>query len=169
MGLQLKLKALGASTWSYRVASTFIYMMFFYVPKLKRNLIFVSCLDKSGHICEFGNSKCNIKFHNISVGLGHLQADLYLLSLDDYSVMNVNDVTHKRKRDDETSSKLWHCRLGHISWGRIERLIREEILHSLDLSELDQQCVYYIKGKFIVLRGNSLRRLRKELLGVWAY
>ena len=136
---------------------------------MKRNLISVSRLDKSGHICEFGNSKCNIKFHNISVGLGHLQGDLYLLSLDDYSVMNVNDVTHKRKRDDETSSKLWHCRLGHILRGRIERLIREEILHSLDLFELDQQCVYCIKGKFIVLRGNSLRRLRKELLGVWAY
>ena len=34
----------------------------FYVPKLKRNLISVSRLDKSGHICEFGNSKCNISF-----------------------------------------------------------------------------------------------------------
>ena len=90
-----------------------------YVPSLKRNLISVSRLDKSGHICEFGNSKCNIKLHNISVGLGHLQGDLYLLSLDDYSVMNVNDVTHKRKRDDETSSKLWHCRLGHISRGEL--------------------------------------------------
>ena len=88
-------------------------------------------------MCEFENSVCNIKFHNISVGLGHLQGDLYLLSLDDYSMMNVNDVMHKRKCDDETSLKLWHCRLGHISRGRIERLIREEILHSLDLSELD--------------------------------
>ena len=120
-----------------------------YVPSLKRNLISVSRLDKSGHICEFGNSVCNIKFHNLSVGLGHLQGDLYLLSLDKvYSAMNVDDVSHKRKRDDETSSKLWHCRLGHISRGRIERLIREEILHSLDLSELDQQCVDCIKGKF---------------------
>jgi hypothetical protein len=52
-----------------------------YVPILKRNLISVSRLDKLGHICEFGNSKCNIKFHNIFVGLGHLQGELYLLSL----------------------------------------------------------------------------------------
>ena len=43
-----------------------------YVPSLKRNLISISRLDKSGHICEFGNSVCNIKFHNLSVGLGHL-------------------------------------------------------------------------------------------------
>ena len=47
-----------------------------YVPSLKRNLISISYLDRSGHICEFGNSKCNIKLHNISVGLGHLQGDI---------------------------------------------------------------------------------------------
>ena len=63
---------------------------------------------------------------------------IFICSLDDYSVMNVNDVTHKHKRDDEASLKLWHNRSGHISRGRIERLIREEILLSLNLSELDQ-------------------------------
>ena len=69
---------------------------------------------------------CNIKFHNLSVGLVHLHGDLYLLSLYNVcSAMNVDDVSHKRKRDDETSSKLWHCRLGHISRGGIECLIRE--------------------------------------------
>jgi hypothetical protein len=52
-----------------------------YAPSLKRNLISISCLDKSGHICEFGNSKCNIKLHNICLGVGHLQDDLYFLSL----------------------------------------------------------------------------------------
>ena len=43
-----------------------------YVPSLKRNIISISRLDKSGHMCEFGNSVCNVKFHNINVGLGHL-------------------------------------------------------------------------------------------------
>jgi hypothetical protein len=92
---------------------------------------------------------CNIKFHNICVGLGHLQGKLYLLSLHkEYSTMNMCDVTNKRKHDDETFLKLWHYRLGHISRWRIECLIREEILHSLDLSDLDQQSIDCIKGKF---------------------
>ena len=99
-------------------------------------------------MCEFGNSVCNIKFHNISVGLGHLQVDLYLLSLgDNYSVMNVCDTMHKRKRDNETSSKLWHCRLGHISKGRMERLIKDEILQELDFSD-SEQYISCIKGKY---------------------
>ena len=61
--------------------------------------------------------------------------------------MNVSDVNHKRKRGNETSSKLWHSRLGHISKGRMECLIREEILPKLEFSDLDQ-CVDCIKGKF---------------------
>jgi hypothetical protein len=46
-----------------------------------------------------------------------------------------------------TSSKLWHSHLCHISWGRIDRLIKEEILHPLDFSNFDQ-CIECIKGKF---------------------
>ena len=62
-------------------------------------------------------------------------------------MMNVSDVNHKRKRGNETSSKLWHFRLGHISKGRMECLIREEILPKLDFSDLEQ-CVDCTKGKF---------------------
>ena len=45
---------------------------------------------------------------------------------------------NKRKRcDSETSAKLWHCHLGYISKGRIERLIKENILHPLDFLDVD--------------------------------
>jgi hypothetical protein len=55
----------------------------------------------------------------------------------------------KRKRnDDEVSSKLWHFRLGHISRGRIKRLVKEEILQPLDFTDLEK-CVDCIKGKFV--------------------
>ena len=39
------------------------------------------------------------------------------------------------------------CRLDHISKGRMERLIKEEILHPLDFSDLDHR-IDCIKGKF---------------------
>ena len=55
----------------------------------------------------------------------------------------------KRKRcDSETSAKLWHCRLGHILRGRIERLIKENILHLLDFSDVEY-CINCIEGKNI--------------------
>jgi hypothetical protein len=66
---------------------------------------------------------------------------------------NMNDstsanVTKKWKRIDDASSKLWHCRLGHISRGRIERLIKESILPHLEFSDLEQ-CVDCIKEKYV--------------------
>ena len=42
---------------------------------------------------------------------------------------------------------MWHCCLDYVS-GRIERLIKEEILHPLDFSVFDQ-CIQCIKGKYV--------------------
>jgi hypothetical protein len=54
-----------------------------YVPSLQMNLISVSCLDKDGYDCHFGNDKCKITFNNACVGCAILQNELYLLSLRD--------------------------------------------------------------------------------------
>ena len=88
-------------------------------------------------------------FNHKCVGLAFLQDKLYLLSLCE----NVNDspstdVTNKRKRIDTVSSKLWHCRLGHISRGRIERLIKKSILPPLEFLDLEQ-CIDCIKEKYV--------------------
>jgi hypothetical protein len=64
----------------------------------------------------------------------------------------VCDVTNKRRRimtsDNETSSKLWQFHLGHISRGRMECLIKEEILTLSDFSDLGH-CIECIKGKYV--------------------
>ena len=44
--------------------------------------------------------------------------------------------------------KLWHCRLGHISRERIERLVKNEINPPLEFSDLEQ-CIECINRKFI--------------------
>jgi len=46
----------------------------------------------------------------------------------------------------EQSVFLWHKRLGHISRERMERLIKNKILHDLDFTDLNI-CVDSIKGK----------------------
>ena len=100
----------------------------FYVPSVKRNLISVTLLDNDGYSCNFGDGKCLISFNNNVVGHAFRHDKLYVLSLNESSAFNVCNVSKKRKSINETSSKLWHCRLGHISRGRIERLIKEQIL-----------------------------------------
>jgi hypothetical protein len=104
-----------------------------YVPSLKRNLISVFSLDTSGYITEFGNIKCIIKFYYIQIFIAPLVDKLYMISPD--SVMNVCDKSNKCKYNNETSPKLWHCRLSHILKGEMERLFKEEILQPLDFLE----------------------------------
>jgi hypothetical protein len=73
------------------------------------------------------------------VGCAFRHDKLYLLSIKDFinvvsseNNVNVSSSKNKRKRFNDVSSKLWHRRLGHISRGRIERLVKESILSPLD-------------------------------------
>jgi hypothetical protein len=99
-----------------------------------------------------GTKKYTIKFDDVIIGLAPRRGMLYMLSLNDFSVMNVCDVTNKRRRittnDNETFSKLWHCHLGHILRERIEHLIKEEILVPLNFSDLGH-CIECIKEKYV--------------------
>ena len=128
-----------------------------YVPSLQRNLISMSKLDDDTIACHFGDGKCKIQVNSECVGLAFRQDKLYLLSLsenvnavcsENKNASSYENVTKKRKRIDAISSKLWHCRLGHISRGRIEHLVTASILPPLEFSDLEQ-CIDCIKGKFV--------------------
>ena len=108
-------------------------------------MISVSKLDHDGYDCHFENGKCQILFNNKCVGLAFRQDELYLLSLRENvnsvcdvneNVSSSNNANRKRKRAHDALSKLWHCRLGHISRGRIERLVKNDILPPLEFSDL---------------------------------
>ena len=64
------------------------------------------------------------------------------------NVSSSADVNIKRKRAHDASSKLWHYRLSHISRGRIERLVKNDILPPLDFSDLEQ-CKECLKEKYV--------------------
>jgi hypothetical protein len=55
----------------------------------------VSLFEDDGFECLFGSNKCTIKFNNKVVGLAPGQGMLYMLSLNDFPVVNVCDVTNK--------------------------------------------------------------------------
>ena len=121
----------------------------FYVPSFKRNLVYVSRLDKSSYSCSFGNGKVSLFQYSNMIGTGSLVDDLYKL---DINVSHINESLHasncgtKRKLTDENPSMLWHRRLEHISKQRMKRLVLEGILYSLDFVNF-KMCIDCIKGK----------------------
>jgi hypothetical protein len=90
---------------------------------------------------HFGNGKCETISNNESVGIDVQKQDLYLLSLRENVnyICDVNgdvpssvEAKRKRKRTQDALSNLWHCRLGHILRGRIERPLKNDMLPPLE-------------------------------------
>ncbi|GKB59637.1 putative RNA-directed DNA polymerase [Tanacetum coccineum] len=126
-----------------------------YVPSITRNLISVPKLLLHDYEFMFGYYGLKVYFNSRLIGTGSLDNNLIKLQLDSnfekpLLSMDANVISNgKRKHlDEESSSRLWHKRLGHISKDRMQRLIKEGILHHLDFSDFNQ-CVEYICGPFI--------------------
>ena len=84
------------------------------------------------------------------IGSGTLYDGLYRLNLDNLYVETLmtshHNVGTKCSLVNECSAFLWFKRLGHISKQRMKRLVKNEILPSLDFTDLNV-CVNCIKGK----------------------
>ena len=121
-----------------------------YVPSVSRNLVSISKLDVSGYNFKFGNGCFSLFKHNNFIGSGVLCDGLYRFKLDvsfAETLMTLhNGIGTKRSLVNESSSYLWHKRLGHISKERIERLVKNKILLNLDFTDFGI-CVDCIKGK----------------------
>lgn len=71
--------------WNFRLLMcTRFYLDFkdtFVVPSIRRHLISVSYLDRSGNFCSFGNNMFKLSFNSDIVGTGSLMNhdNLYLL------------------------------------------------------------------------------------------
>ncbi|GJR07842.1 retrotransposon protein, putative, ty1-copia subclass [Tanacetum coccineum] len=62
------------------------------------------------------------------------------------NVGSIYVVSNKRAKLDLDSALLWHCRLGHISKKRIEKLQHDGLLNSTDLTAFEK-CVSCMSGK----------------------
>nr|GFB07895.1 retrotransposon protein, putative, Ty1-copia subclass [Tanacetum cinerariifolium] len=74
-------------------------------------------------------------------------------------------VSNKRAKLDLDSALLWHCRLGHISKKRIEKLQHNVLLNSSDLREFEK-CVSCMSGKMARKPYTHQVERAKDLLGL---
>jgi GAG-pre-integrase domain len=104
----------------------------FVVPSFRRNLIYISALDKLDFSCSFGDEKFGLYRNSNMVVFGFLSIMDNLYALDTITSYNetLNNETQngRQKLIHQDSAALWHNRLGHISQQRITRLVQSEIL-----------------------------------------
>ncbi|GJW86853.1 zinc finger, CCHC-type containing protein [Tanacetum coccineum] len=78
---------------------------------------------------------------------------------------SIYNVSNKRAKLDLDSALLWHCRLGHISKKRIEKLQHDELLNSTDLRAFEK-CVPCMSGKMERKPYTHQVERAKDLLGL---
>ena len=122
----------------------------FVVLSFRWNLVSISIFDKFGYSCSFGNNKFRLFQNSNLVGIGSLSYvdNLYMLDIvaSYHETLQLSTRDVKRKLTNENSSSLWLKRLGHISKRRIERLVSDGILDSLDFADFEI-CTNCIKGE----------------------
>ncbi|GJZ23755.1 retrotransposon protein, putative, ty1-copia subclass [Tanacetum coccineum] len=93
--------------------------------------------------------------------------DIYEIDL---SSSNTNDssmyaISNKRAKLNLDSTLLWHCRLGHISKKRIEKLQHDGLLDSTDIKSFEK-CVSCMSGKMARKPYSHQVERAKDLLGL---
>ena len=158
-GKAVPVEAIGTFRLSFETGHFIELKETYVVPSFRRNLISISALDKFGFSCSFGNNKFSLFLSSTLIATGSLIDKLYMLNTIASSNETLQTILRgtKRKLSNENSASLWHKRLGHISKRRIERLVSDGILESLDFTNFDV-CVQCIKGKQTNTRKMSANR-----------
>nr|GEW90203.1 retrotransposon protein, putative, Ty1-copia subclass [Tanacetum cinerariifolium] len=138
-----------------------------YAPSITRGVISVSRLYEDGFVNHFIDntiqvSRNNVVYFSVVPKDGIFEIDLSNSLTNESSVYAVSN---KRAKLDLDSALLWHCRLGHISKKRIEKLQHDVLLNSSDLRAF-KKCVFCMSGKMARKLYTHQVEMAKDLLGL---
>ncbi|GKC28562.1 retrotransposon protein, putative, ty1-copia subclass [Tanacetum coccineum] len=139
-----------------------------YAPSITRGIISVSRLYKDGFVNRFENDNTiSVSRNNLVYFCAIPRDDIYEIDL---SSSNTNDssmyaISNKRAKLNLDSTLLWHCRLGHISKKRIEKLQHDGLLNSTDIKSFEK-CVSCMSGKMARKPYSHQVERAKDLLGL---
>ncbi|GJX82412.1 retrotransposon protein, putative, ty1-copia subclass [Tanacetum coccineum] len=120
-----------------------------YAPFITRGIILASRLFDDGFINRFNEnnvisvSKINLVYFMVVLRDGIFEIDMSCSNTNDSSMYAISN---KRAKTNLNSYLLWHCRLGHISKKRIEKLQHDGLINSIDIGSLGK-CVSCLSGK----------------------
>nr|GEY13436.1 zinc finger, CCHC-type [Tanacetum cinerariifolium] len=138
-----------------------------YALSITRGVISVSRLYDDGFVNRFVNNTIQVSRNNVVYFCAIPRDGIFEIDLSN-SLTNessVYAVSNKRAKLDLDSALLWHCRLGHISKKRIEKLQHEGLLNSSDLTAFEK-CVSCMLGKMARKPYTHQVERAKDLLGL---
>ncbi|GJW92657.1 retrotransposon protein, putative, ty1-copia subclass [Tanacetum coccineum] len=138
-----------------------------YAPSITRGVIYVSRLYEDGFINRFVNNTIQVSRNNMVYFSAIPRDGIFEIDLSNSyaNESSIYTVSNKRAKLDLDSALLWHCRLGHISKKRIEKLQHDGLLNSTDLRAFEK-CVPCMSRKMIRKPYTHQVERAKDLLGL---
>src|SRR4051812_48245054 len=100
------------------------------------NIISGYCLLRDGYSFMSEDNGCSIYMSNIFYGHEPNVRGLFLLNLDSDDTHVYNADAIRWRVDNDSTTFLWHCSLGHTSIKRMNKLHADGFLESLDFESL---------------------------------
>nr|GEZ64858.1 retrotransposon protein, putative, Ty1-copia subclass [Tanacetum cinerariifolium] len=167
-GYRLAVEAIGTYHLEHHSGLVIVLNNCHYAPSITRGVILVLCLFDDGFINRFDDynvisvSKNNLVYFMVIQQDGIFEIDMSYSNINDSSMY---EITNKRAKINLDSSLLWHCRLGHISKKRIEKLLHDGLLNSINIESLGK-CVSCMSGKMTRKSYSHQVERAKDLLGL---
>nr|GEX99214.1 retrotransposon protein, putative, Ty1-copia subclass [Tanacetum cinerariifolium] len=166
-GQRKAVKAIGAFYLCLHSGLEIVLNNCHYAPSIIRGVISVSRLYEDGFVNRFVDNTVQVSRNNVVYFSAIPRDGIFEIDL---SNSNTNEssiyaVSNKRAKLDLDSALLWHCRLGHISKKRIEKLQHDGLIDSSDLGAFEK-CVSYMSGKMARKPYTHQVERAKDLLGL---
>jgi GAG-pre-integrase domain len=114
----------------------------YFILSISRNIISISCLEMNDFSFVIKDNCCSIYKDELYYGSSFMMNDLYILKIDKF-VFNINK---RLKISHESTTFMWHCRLGHINEKYIKKLYEVGLLGNFNI-EILNMCESCLSGK----------------------
>ncbi|KAF7845388.1 Retrovirus-related Pol polyprotein from transposon TNT 1-94 [Senna tora] len=114
----------------------------YHVPSMRKNLLSVAQLTSSGHYVLFGPQDVKV-YHNLEVTKEPVMKGRRLESV---YVMSAETAYVDKTRKNETAD-LWHMRLSHVSYSKLDVMMKKSMLKGLPQLEVRTDTVMTTKER----------------------
>ncbi|KZV19365.1 retrovirus-related Pol polyprotein from transposon TNT 1-94, partial [Dorcoceras hygrometricum] len=153
--LEKKYKIEGAGLKKF-IASTLTLIDVLHVPEIRKNLVSGSALVKAGFRLVFESNKFILSKNGVFIGNGYLEDNMFK--------MNVMPVLREFDGNKIKAStyivecyNLWHGRLGHVNYNTLKRLVKLNLLPTMDINKT-HKCEVCVEAKMTKLPFHSVQR-----------
>ncbi|GJX02653.1 zinc finger, CCHC-type containing protein [Tanacetum coccineum] len=99
-----------------------------HVPNIRKNLVSSSILNNSGYKQVTESNKFVLSKHGVFIGFSYLSNQIFMLN-----IVNDNIASAFMSTSKLNDSIIWHARLGHVHFKRIQDMSKDRLIPSFDM------------------------------------